>query len=134
MKSDLTAALCKGKETVLIIDDDVMVADVGEQMLSNSGYGVVRADSGKQAIEVYKENRDRIDMVILDMIMPEMSGGETYDRLKRINPKVKVLLSSGYSIEGQASKILKQGCNGFIQKPFNMSELLEKIRQILASK
>ena len=134
MKSDLTTALCKGKETVLIIDDDVMVVDVGEQMLSNSGYDVVRADSGKQAIEVYKENRDRIDMVILDMIMPEMSGGETYDSLKRINPKVKVLLSSGYSIEGQASKILKQGCNGFIQKPFNMSELLDKIRQILASK
>ena len=134
MKSDLTTALCKGKETVLLIDDDEMVADVGEQILRNSGYDVVRADSGKQAIEVYKENRDRIDMVILDMIMPEMNGGETYDRLKRINPKVKVLLSSGYSIEGQASKILKQGCNGFIQKPFNMSELLEKTRQILASK
>jgi CheY-like chemotaxis protein len=133
MMSNLNTALPKGKETVLLIDDDDMVADVGEQILNNSGYDVVVADSGKQAIKVYKENRDRIDIVILDMIMPEMSGGETYDRLKMINPKVKVLLSSGYSIDGQASKILKQGCNGFIQKPFNMSELLEKIGQILTS-
>ena len=133
MMSNLNTELPKGKETVRLIDDDEMVADVGEQILNNLGYDVVKADSGKQAIKVYKENRDRIDMVILDMIMPEMSGGEIYDRLKRINPKVKVLLSSGYSIDGQASKILKQGCNGFIQKPFNMSELLEKIRQILVS-
>ena len=133
MESDLTTALCKGKETVLLIDDDEMVADVGEQILNNSGYNVVSANSGKEAIEVYKENQDRIDMVILDMIMPEMGGEETYSRLKRINPKVKVLLSSGYSIGGQASRILKRGCNGFIQKPFNMSELLEKTRQILAA-
>ena len=132
MMNNLSTELPKAKETVLLIDDDEMVADVGEQILNNSGYDVVKADSGKQAIKVYKENWGRIDMVILDMIMPEMSGEETYGQLKMINPKVKVLLSSGYSIDGQANKILKQGCNGFIQKPFNMSELLEKIRQILA--
>ena len=132
MMSNLSTELPKAKETVLLIDDDEMVADVGEQILNKYGYQVVSAKSGKEAIEVYMANQDRIDMVILDMIMPEMSGEETYGQLKMINPKVKVLLSSGCSIDGQANKILKQGCNGFIQKPFNISELLEKIRQILA--
>ena len=65
------------------------------------------------------------------MIMPGFSGGETYDVLKKINPDVKVILSSGYSMEGQATKILERGCNGFIQKPFNISDLSRKIREIL---
>ncbi len=73
-------------------------------------------------------------MVILDMIMPGMGGGEVYDRIKAISPNVKVLLSSGYSIEGRAEKILKRGCDGFIQKPFNIKELSEKIREILNNK
>ena len=73
-------------------------------------------------------------MVILDMIMPGMSGGETYDRLKEINPDIKVLLSSGYSINGQAKKILDRGCNAFIQKPFNLKELAKKVREVLDKK
>jgi len=72
-----------------------------------------------------------IDLVILDMIMPSMGGGETYDRLKEIHPTIKVLLSSGYSIDGQATEILKRGCDGFIQKPFTMKELSKAIREVL---
>ena len=134
MKSDLTAELHRAKETVFLIDDDDMIVDVGEQILNNSGYDVVSAKSGKEAIEVYKENHSRIDMVILDMILPDMGGGDTYDRLKEINPGVKVLLASGYDIDYQGREIMERGCDGFIQKPFNMSELLEKMREILASK
>ena len=70
-------------------------------------------------------------MVLLDMVMPAMGGGEAYDRIKEINPKVKVLLSSGYSIDGQAEEILEQMCNAFIQKPFSMKELSQSIRKIL---
>ena len=73
-----------------------------------------------------------IGMVILDMIMPEVSGSETYDRLKRLNPEVKVLLSSGYSINGMAEKLLDRGCNDFIQKPFTMKQLNKKVRKLLA--
>ncbi len=73
-------------------------------------------------------------MVILDMVMPEMGVGEAYDRIKEINPKVKVLLSSGYSIDGQAEEILERGCNAFIQKPFNLKQLSQRIREILAKK
>ena len=134
MKSDLPTELYKVKETVLLIDDDEMVVDVGELILKNSGYDVVIAKSGKEAIEVYKENHSRIDMVILDMILPDMGGGDAYDRLKEINPGIKVLLASGYDIDYQGRDIMERGCDGFIQKPFNMNELLEKIRGILTSK
>ena len=134
MKSDPTAELHGAKETVLLIDDDDMIADVSEMILKKSGYDVVSAKSGKEAIEVYKENHSRIDMVILDMILPDMGGGDTYDRLKEINPGIKVLLASGYDIDYQGSDIMERGCDGFIQKPFNMNELLEKIRGILTSK
>ncbi|MCK5022322.1 MAG: response regulator, partial [Candidatus Pacebacteria bacterium] len=75
-----------------------------------------------------------IDMVILDMIMPDMGGGDTYDKLKEINPDVKVLLSSGYSINSQATEILERGCDGFLQKPFDIENLSHKMREILDNK
>jgi two-component system, cell cycle sensor histidine kinase and response regulator CckA len=80
---------------------------------------------------MYEAHKERIDMVILDMIMPDMNGGEVYDRIKEKNPEVKVLLSSGYSIDGAAGEIMNRGCNGFIQKPFKMKELSQKLREIL---
>ena len=89
------------------------------------------ARSGKEAIEVYQKNLQDIDIILLDMIMPVMGGGETYDRLKDINPDVKVILTSGYSIDGQANDILKRGCNGFIQKPFTIHELSQKLNDVL---
>jgi two-component system cell cycle sensor histidine kinase/response regulator CckA len=95
------------------------------------GHRVMKAKSGQEAIGIYEKQKDGIDLVILDMIMPGVSGGETFDRIKAINPEVKVLLSSGYSINGQATEILKRGCNGFIQKPFRMTELSHKIREAL---
>jgi len=109
-----------------------MIIDVSKEMLKTLGYEVLTARNGREAIEVYKENRDRIDIVIMDMIMPEMGGGKAYDRLKEINPDIKVLLSSGYSITGQATEILNRGCNGFIQKPFNLQDLSQNIIEILA--
>ncbi|MBW2117432.1 MAG: response regulator [Deltaproteobacteria bacterium] len=121
----------RGSGTVLFVDDEEMIIDVGTKMVEAFGYEVLTARDGKEAIEIYKVKRDRIDMVILDMIMPGLGGGETYDRLKEINPDIKVLLSSGYSIDGQANEILERGCDGFIQKPFNMNQLSRKIREIL---
>ena len=91
----------------------------------------VEAKSGKEAISAYRKNKDSIDMVILDMVMPEMGGGDVYDHLKEVNPDIKVLLSSGYSINGQANNILSRGCNGFIQKPFNIKCLSQEIRAVL---
>ena len=123
--------ILEGTETVLLVDDEDMILDVGKEMATTLGYKVMLARSGKEAIELYTKNEDKIDMVVLDMIMPDMGGGEVYDRLKEINPNIKALLSSGYSLDGRADEILKRGCDGFIQKPFNMEQLSSKLRQIL---
>ena len=100
-------------------------------MLKKLGYNTLMARSGKDAIEIYKSKKDQIDIVILDMIMPEMGGGDTYDRLRKINSEIKVLLSSGYSKDGYAESILARGCDGFIQKPFKMERLSFEIKKIL---
>jgi PAS domain S-box-containing protein len=123
----------RGTESVLLVDDEDMIIDVGREILEEMGYKVFLARSGKEAVEIYKKNKRKIDMVVLDMIMPDMGGGEAYDRMKEVNPNVKVLLSSGYSIEGQATDILARGCNGFIQKPFSVKQLSHTIRQVLDS-
>ena len=121
----------RGTETVLFIDDEDMIIEVAEELFDQLGYEVLTAGSGKEAIEIFEENKEHIDIVLLDMIMPDMSGGDTYDRMKSIDPDIKVLLSSGYSINGQATEIMDRGCNGFIQKPFKMKELSQKLRGIL---
>ncbi len=121
----------QGHETILLVDDENMIIDVEKQMLEMMGYKVLTAKSGKEAIVIYKQNMDKIDMVVLDMIMPDIGGSEVYDGLKKINPEIKVLLSSGYSIDGLATEILNQGCNGFIQKPFSINKLSHKLRKIL---
>jgi CheY-like chemotaxis protein len=126
--------ITEGTGNILIVDDEEMALDVGAKMLENLGYSVFKAKSGHEAIETYEENKGHIDMVILDMVMPHMAGGEAYDRLKEIDPNARVLLSSGYSVDGQAKEILRRGCAGFIQKPFGMEELGGKTREILANR
>jgi len=121
----------KGQETVLLIDDEEMILDVGSEMIKGLGYEVITATSGRQGFEIYEQNQDRIDLVILDMIMPDFSGKDTFEVLHRIDPSVRVLLSSGYSLDGQAKEIMQNGCKAFIQKPFTLSELSSKIRGIL---
>lgn len=130
-KEHLKREALKGTETILLVDDEDIIIDIGGQILEKLGYRALMARSGKEAIEIYRANKKKINIVILDMIMPDMGGGETYDRLKKINPEIKVLLSSGYSINGQASEIMNRGCNGFIQKPFNVEQLSRKIKEIL---
>jgi len=123
--------LLKGNETILIVDDEAAIIDIGGRMLVKMGYAIRLSRSGKEALEIYNQDHDEIDAVILDLNMPDISGKETFDALKAINPDVKVLLSSGYSINGQVSEILSHGCSGFIEKPFTMSELSKKLREIL---
>ena len=130
----LVDGILKGTETLLLVDDEDMILDVGKVMLKEMGYNLLLAGGGKEALEIYRSHKDHINLVILDMIMPDLGGRDVYDRLKEINPDIKVLLSTGYSINGQATEILKRGCDGFIQKPFNMKELSEKIREILDNK
>jgi PAS domain S-box-containing protein len=129
-KEPIEVAL-KGSGTVLLVDDEELVVKIGKRMLEGLGYKVVPAKSGDEALKIYNHRPDGIDLVILDLIMPHMHGGEVFDRMKEINPRSKVLLSSGYSLSGQAEKIMERGCDGFIQKPFNTVQLSRKIREIL---
>lgn len=128
-----SAPISKAIGTVLLVDDEEVVLDVSEKVLKVLGYKVLVARGGAEAIEIFKKHRDSIDLVLLDIIMPQMGGGEVYDRLREISPEVKVLLSSGYSIDGEASKIMARGCNGFIQKPFDIMQLSQNIRAILVT-
>jgi CheY-like chemotaxis protein len=132
-EGDSLEELVGGEEGVLLVDDEEMIIDVGKKMLEKLGYEVTLARSGVEALEVYKEHRDRIELVILDLIMPEMDGGDTYDQLKAIDPSVKVLLSSGYSMDGHAQEVLARGCQGFIQKPFDLRDLSRLVRRVLDS-
>ncbi|HIP96099.1 MAG TPA: PAS domain S-box protein, partial [Anaerolineae bacterium] len=124
-------ALAGGEETILVVDDEKIIRDLVKRLLSNAGYTVLLAESGVEAVEMYRERGDEIDLVILDIIMPEMGGQETYERLREIDPNVKVLLSSGYSQNGQAQEILEAGVQGFLQKPYDLSQVLHKVREVL---
>lgn len=124
--------IVSGSGTILLVDDEEMVLDVSVKLLERLGYSVLEAKNGKEAISAYRKNQENIDMVILDMVMPGMGGGEVYDVIKNINANAKVLLSSGYSMDSQAKKILQRGCDGFLQKPYNMGEISGKLREILA--
>jgi len=129
----LKECVLRGSENILLVDDEEMILDVVKEMLNSLGYKVLVATSGKEAIDVFKKDKEKIHIVIMDMIMPDMAGNETYYWLKQINPDLKILLSSGYAINGKAMEMLKRGCNGFIQKPYNMKQLSEKLREILDS-
>ena len=126
--------ILKGSETVLLVDDEQAMIDVGTEILEAIGYKVLTAGSGREAIKAYADNREKIDILIVDLIMPEIGGGELCKKIRALNPKAKVLLSSGYSLDGDMAEGLQGYCNGFIQKPFAIKELSQKLRGILEQK
>ena len=108
-----------------------MIIDVASRILEELGYKVLSATSAKKGIEIFQNSKEIINLVVLDMIMPGISGKEAFDILRQADPSVKVLLSSGFSVDSQAKDIMAAGCRGFIQKPFTMAQLSQKVRQIL---
>jgi len=120
-----------GNETILVVDDEAVLCEVVEQMLVTGGYRVILARDGKQALDIYSRQHEDIDLVLLDLIMPEMNGKKVYERFKKINAKVKVLITSGYSKAGQAQAMLADGAQGFLQKPYERADMLYKVREVL---
>jgi two-component system, cell cycle sensor histidine kinase and response regulator CckA len=118
-------------QTVLLVDDEKIVAQVGAAMLERMGYEVLVAHDAEAALGAFLKNREKVGMVLLDMIMPGMGGEEAFQKFKEIDPQIKILLCSGYSIHGEASRIMEQGCDGFIQKPFSIKELSSKVREVI---
>jgi two-component system cell cycle sensor histidine kinase/response regulator CckA len=121
-----------GEETILLVDDEKVITEVTGRLLEELGYRILTAGSGQEAVALYTEKHAAIDLVILDMIMPGLSGSATFDRLKAVNPAVRVILSSGYSQNGKAQAIMDKGVRFFLQKPYRLYDLAKKIREALS--
>lgn len=132
-KRQVESTVVKGSGTILIVDDEEFVILTEKALLQRLGYTVIAAGSGEQAIAFLQEKGEEIDLVILDVIMPGMDGGATFDKLRKLFPAMPVILSSGYSLNGQVKEIMEKGCNGFLQKPFSMAELSQKVTEILGN-
>jgi len=132
--ADSPEVLVRGKETILIVDDEENILQLNRELLERLGYKAFTAPDGPEALKIFDAHKDEIALVILDMIMPEMSGKEVFRILKDLKPEVNVILSSGYSINGEAQSILGQGCGAFLQKPFTLGEVSKKIREVLDEK
>ncbi|MFP4445325.1 MAG: response regulator [Desulfosudaceae bacterium] len=124
--------LRQGDGTILLVDDEEMVINACRRLLSRLNYHVLSAQTGEQALAIYKDRGGEVDLVILDMLMPGMSGDMVFDRLMEMDPAVKVLVSSGYSFNQEIASLLDRGCRGFIQKPFDSQSISEKIQDIIA--
>ena len=120
----------KGK-TILLIDDEPMVTDICEMMLIRLGHKVIKAHSGFEGIKIYKANNAGIDLIISDFNMPGMNGQEVVDTLRVMEPRVKVLLSSGGPIAAEEDVVVSRGFNGFLKKPYSINTLSNKIAEIL---
>jgi len=116
--------------TILLVDDDEMILEACGWMLARRGFDVLKARNGKEAVEIFERYHNRIDLVILDIQMPVMDGERTFDCLRQMEPDLRVLIISGYSDTGCVERMLQNGCKGFLQKPFNIRDLSEKIEAI----
>jgi two-component system cell cycle sensor histidine kinase/response regulator CckA len=121
------------KRTILIVDDEKAVLDIEGLMLKKMGFNILKANSSEKACQLYKDKKDDIDLVILDMIMPGDNGAVIYKKLKQINSEIKVLISSGFWKDLTVKEILSKGQNSFIQKPFKFAELNKKIDSLLST-
>ncbi|MEW6352373.1 MAG: response regulator, partial [Thermodesulfobacteriota bacterium] len=122
-----------GTETVLLVDDEDLVRELGARILTKAGYTVLTAGNGKDALEVYRKEQNRIALVVLDLIMPEMGGRQCLEEILRINPAGKVLIASGYSANGRTKETMEIGAAGFVAKPYDVRQLLEMVRNVLDS-
>jgi len=120
------------KGTVLVVDDEDMALYVEILMLRRIGYNTLQASNSAEACQLYRNEKDHIDLVVLDMILPDENGATTYKVLKRINPDIKVLISTGYGTDENVQQILNDGQNGLIQKPFKFKEFTTKLETILS--
>lgn len=123
----------QGKGTILLVDDEETVRVIGKKMLERHGFTVLTACDGREALTIYQAQSEDIDCVVLDLTMPHMDGEETYRELRRFNKNVRVLLSSGYNEEEVSQRFIGKGLSGFIQKPYQTGQLLDKLKRILAN-
>jgi DNA-binding NtrC family response regulator len=113
------------------VDDEQYIRELGVELLTDVGYEVLTATDGENAVELYRKEQKRIDLVILDLVIPGMGGKKCYEEILKINPLAKILIVSGYSVNGPGQEAMEAGAKGFIGKPFDVSNMLITIRNIL---
>ncbi len=118
-----------GRETILLVDDEKLILDVGDDALSRHGYTVIRAESAEQALKIFRERSDEIDLVLMDLGMPGMGGEHCLQQLKAIAPEIKIVVASGYAGHRIASAPEQFGASGFISKPYRLNQLLAEVRR-----
>jgi DNA-binding response OmpR family regulator len=118
-------------ETILVVDDEEPLCNLLRDVLTRRGYRVLVATDGEEALRLYREHGGRIDLVVLDMTMPGLSGMDTFEALRSADPHARILLTSGYTQEQAAREAVARGAKGFLQKPFLISELLARVREAL---
>jgi len=120
-----------GSETILLVDDEEDIRDLGSRILKKAGYKVIAVSNGKQALEVYQRRGNEIALVMLDLIMPEMGGKQCLEGLLSLNSSVKVVVASGYSGDGPTKDVFAAGAKGFVNKPYDVRKVLEVVRRVL---
>ena len=120
-----------GSETILIVDDEEQIIDFLNRALEKAGYTVINARNGQEALDLYCRNRERISLVILDLIMPEMDGKKCLEELLKVDKSVKVLIASGFSANGRIGEVVRTGARGFVTKPFDVGQILNMIRDVI---
>jgi PAS domain S-box-containing protein len=133
-KAEEKPAIINGKGTILLVDDEKGVVEVCSDMLETLGYQVKAVSSGTEAIEAITLGKGRIDLVILDLVMPSMSGQQAFEKIRAIDPDIKIIVSSGYSREEEIEKMMQKGCDGYILKPFDMATLSKKLDGVLKTR
>ena len=131
LKPGEEAVILGGHETVLIVDDEEALRNQGRDMLAKYGYTAITAESGERAIEIYEKEKDRIDLVILDIGMPGIGGYKCIEQLVKIDPEIKVIIASGYATSDRVEEMLKSGAADFIDKPYRLTDMLKKVREVL---
>lgn len=126
--------LPRGSETILLVDDEDAVLDVAKGILQYLGYRVLAARGGNEAIALFHRHREEIDLVVLDMIMPDVDGRLVFDKIRQTGAPVKVLVSSGFCLTDRSDRNLWENCDGFIGKPFSMETLSLKVREVLKAR
>jgi two-component system, cell cycle sensor histidine kinase and response regulator CckA len=121
----------RGTETVLLVDDEEDIRELGKKILEGSGYTVLTAANGKDAVNLFKTHMGSLSLVILDVIMPDMGGKQCLEELLRIDPEVNVLIASGFVATEQTRKTIETKAKGFVRKPFNMEQMLKAVREVL---
>jgi DNA-binding NtrC family response regulator len=123
--------LRKGTETILIVDDEEMIKDLARDILARYGYTVLTAGGGEEAVDVFRQHKKEIAVVVLDIVLPGVDGREVFRRIRELDPEAQVIIASGYNQERDANDLLREGAVRFVQKPYRIASLVGTVGEVI---